>query len=148
MATEISKIMTIIDNNSEKLNNGDYLNICNLLMNLREKIIPSKSVPDTDLRIDEIRRLRGEFWRYMSDERKIDVLLDEIEITDISYFMTNLNLKELQQMYLEEHNKLDVSIGEQVRFLNVLYDRAMRNHNLWIQNQINEHERILWGNSI
>jgi len=144
MTTEISQIMTIIDNNTENLNNGDYLNICNLLMSLREKVEPSKIIQpihdQTNLRINEIRRLRGEFWRYMTDERKIDALLDAIEITDISYFMTNLNLKELQQMYLEEHNKLDVSIGEQVRFLNILYDRTLMNHNLWIQNQINEHE--------
>ena len=118
--TELKQVMTLIDNNSSNIQEGDYLQICNLLMEIHKNIPDSSRVP-VNRRLDfreafvlddqtthMIRRLERSKWVRMTERRKLDALCQLVQIDNphMTYYIENwaeLSLSEIEGILRDTH---------------------------------------------
>ena len=167
MVPELSQIMSFLDRNSENFKEGEYLEMCNLLMSLHKKIenVPitpefaatqplppvtpvvnathrvfSAWVPPRHVNENntrEINRLRSKLWVRMSNGRKRGVMIRILGGVGCD----DMSLFELESSVLA----LQVNLGvlEQRSWLDTRYDIAMRRHNSSINVRIRSLEDLV-----
>ena len=144
MTTHLQKVMTLIDNNSNNIKEGDYLQICDLLMKVHGSVYTPEYASTQPLpvpfapRLPVVRTLdfsnslmnvasnvlEKKKWKRMTEKRKIEVL---------KKIYWNDNTEGFEPRLSDMENTVSLTKEQ----LKVLYKNEMEKHNREIDNQIN-----------
>ena len=94
----IMSVMSSIDDLKDKISDGEYLNLCNLLKSLNEEIKEKKDVQPL-IRPNRRTNLELEITQFLTDNMEEDVNNNNIGAL---YLRFNEFLEEVEQRYLDE----------------------------------------------
>ncbi len=90
-------VMSSIDDLKDKITDGEYLNLCNLLKSLNEEIKEKKEVQPSR---NQISNIEGEIIQFLNDNSHDE---DGNQLTNSAIFLRfNEFLEELEQRYVDE----------------------------------------------
>lgn len=93
----IMSVMSSIDDLKDKITDGEYLNLCNLLKSLNEEIKEKKEVQPSR---NQISNIEGEIIQFLNDNSHDE---DGNQLTSSAIFLRfNEFLEELEQRYIDE----------------------------------------------
>ena len=93
----IMSVMSSIDDLKDKITDGEYLNLCNLLKSLNEEIKEKQEVQPSR---NQISNIEGEIIEFLNDNSHDE---DGNQLTSSAIFLSfNEFLKELEQRYVDE----------------------------------------------
>ena len=93
----IMSVMSSIDDLKDKITDGEYLNLCNLLKSLNEEIKEKKEVQPSR---NQISNIEGEIIQFLNDNSHDE---DGNQLTNSAIFLRfNEFLEELEQRYVDE----------------------------------------------
>ena len=89
--------MSSIDDLKDKITDGEYLNLCNLLKSLNEEIKEKQEIQPSR---NQISNIEGEIIEFLNDNSHDE---DGNQLTNSAIFLSfNEFLKELEQRYVDE----------------------------------------------
>jgi hypothetical protein len=90
-------VMSSIDDLKDKITDGEYLNLCNLLKSLNEEIKEKQEIQPSR---NQISNIEGEIIEFLNDNSHDE---DGNQLTNSAIFLSfNEFLKELEQRYVDE----------------------------------------------
>jgi len=93
----IMSVMSSIDDLKDKITDGEYLNLCNLLKSLNEEIKEKQEIQPSR---NQISNIEGEIIEFLNDNSHDE---DGNQLTNSAIFLSfNEFLKELEQRYVDE----------------------------------------------
>ena len=129
--------MTFLDENTEKIQESEYIKACNLIKSIHGIVVKMEPVVTEEQKwaMRQILRLEDMKWVFMTEQHKTEALLVELDILQESSCYETKELKELEILVLNQYDDLNIQSSHE-EFLQEIYESYRRFQNMNIEKRI------------